>query len=95
MVKSFLVSSLILFCATIVEASILSNISFLLIVPDLVLICSLYFSFLKITNTVIFIQKNTDISRLCYNSVKPILGGLCTPCAVVPVLVVVHCRWQL
>lgn len=47
MVKSFLVSSLILFCATIVEASILSNISFLLIVPDLVLICSLYFSFLN------------------------------------------------
>ena len=47
MVKSILVSMLILLCATIVESSILSNISFLLVVPDLVLMCSVYFSLLN------------------------------------------------
>ena len=38
MVKSLLISTLFLFGATIIESSILSNISFLLVVPDLVLI---------------------------------------------------------
>ena len=47
MVKSLLISSLIFFAATIIESSILSNISFLLVVPDLVLICSIYFSLLN------------------------------------------------
>ena len=47
MVKSILFSTFILFCATIIEASILSNISFLLVVPDLVLICTIYFSLLN------------------------------------------------
>ena len=47
MIKSLLVSTLILFSATIIEASILSNISFLLVVPDLVLICCIYFSLLN------------------------------------------------
>ena len=47
MFKSFLCSFLILLCSVIVETSILSNISFLPAVPDLVLICVLYFSFLK------------------------------------------------
>lgn len=47
MVKSLLISTLFLFSATIIEASILSNISFLIVVPDLVLICSIYFSLLN------------------------------------------------
>ena len=47
MVKSILFSTFILFCATIIEASILSNISFLLVVPDIVLICTIYFSLLN------------------------------------------------
>lgn len=47
MVKSLLISTLILFSAAIIESSVLSNISFLLIVPDLVLICSIYFSLLN------------------------------------------------
>ena len=47
MVKSLLISTLILFSATIIESSILSNISFLLVVPDLVLICCIYFSLLN------------------------------------------------
>lgn len=47
MIKSLLISTLILFSATIIEASILSNISFLLVVPDLVLICCIYFSLLN------------------------------------------------
>lgn len=47
MIKSFLVSTFILLCATIIESSILSNISFLFVVPDLVLICSIYFSLLN------------------------------------------------
>ena len=47
MTKSILVSTLILLCAVILESSILSNISFIYIVPDLVLICSLYFSLLN------------------------------------------------
>lgn len=47
MTKSLLVSSFILLCATIIESSILSNISILYVVPDLVLICSIYFSLLN------------------------------------------------
>lgn len=47
MVKSFFISIFILFCATIIEASILSNISFLFVVPDLVLICTIYLSLLN------------------------------------------------
>ncbi len=47
MAKSILVSTLILFCAVIIESSILSNIAFIYIVPDLVLICSIYFSMLN------------------------------------------------
>lgn len=47
MLKSFLISSFILLCATIVESSILSNISFLFVVPDLVLMCSIYFGLLN------------------------------------------------
>lgn len=43
-VKSFLISVLVVFCATIIESSILSNLSFLFVIPDLVLICSVYFS---------------------------------------------------
>lgn len=44
MAKSIFISVMTLLCCTIIESSILSNISFLLIVPDLVLICSIYFS---------------------------------------------------
>lgn len=47
MVRSLFISTLFLFAATIIESSILSNISFLLVVPDLVLICSIYFSLLN------------------------------------------------
>lgn len=47
MVKAILISSVILFCTAIVESSILSNLSFLYVVPDLVLICSIYFSLLN------------------------------------------------
>lgn len=47
MFKSFLVSTFILLCATIIESSILSNISFLYTLPDLVLICMIYFSLLN------------------------------------------------
>ena len=47
MTKSILVSTFILLCAVILESSILSNISFIYIVPDLVLICSIYFSLLN------------------------------------------------
>ena len=47
MAKSFFVSTFILLCAVILESSILSNINFIYIVPDLVLICSIYFSLLN------------------------------------------------
>ena len=47
MIGSLLISTLFLFAATIIESSILSNISFLLVVPDLVLICCIYFSLLN------------------------------------------------
>lgn len=47
MLKSILASSLILFSTVIVESSILSNIPFLIVVPDIVLICTLYFSLLN------------------------------------------------
>lgn len=47
MPKSLLISTLILLCTTIIESSIFTNISFFLVVPDLVLICSIYFSLLN------------------------------------------------
>ena len=47
MTKSLLVSTFILFCSVIIESSILSNITFLMVVPDLVLICCVYFSLLN------------------------------------------------
>jgi len=47
MARSFLISSFILLCATIIESSMLSNINFLYVVPDLVLMCSIYFSLLN------------------------------------------------
>ncbi|MBO4858212.1 MAG: rod shape-determining protein MreD [Treponema sp.] len=47
MAKSLLLSSLIVFCTAIIESSILSNITFLLVVPDLILISSIYFSTLN------------------------------------------------
>lgn len=47
MIKSFLISLFILLCATIIESSILSNLTFLFVVPDLVLMCSIYFSLIN------------------------------------------------
>lgn len=47
MAKSFLVSSLILFLTTILESSIFTNISFLIVVPDFLLICTIYFALLN------------------------------------------------
>lgn len=44
MLKSLFVSTLILLCTTVLESAILSNIAFLLVVPDLVLMCTIYFS---------------------------------------------------
>lgn len=47
MTKSFFISILILFSFTIIESSILSNINFLIVVPDLLMICCIYFSLLN------------------------------------------------
>lgn len=47
MAKSILISTFFLLSATIIESSILSNISFLFVIPDLVLMCSIYFSLLN------------------------------------------------
>lgn len=47
MTKSILISTFILLCTTIIESSILSNIAFLYVVPDLILICSIYFSMIN------------------------------------------------
>lgn len=47
MTKSILISTFILLCTTIIESSILSNITFLYIVPDLILMCSIYFSMIN------------------------------------------------
>lgn len=47
MLKTFLISTFILLSATIIESSILSNLAFLFVVPDIVLICSVYFSLLN------------------------------------------------
>lgn len=44
MIKSYLFSSMILLFAVLIESAVLSNIYILPAVPDLVLICSLYFS---------------------------------------------------
>lgn len=47
MFRSLFISSIILLCATVIESSILSNISFFLVVPDLVLMCSIYLALLN------------------------------------------------
>ncbi|MCQ2589212.1 MAG: rod shape-determining protein MreD [Treponema sp.] len=47
MAKSFFVSTLILFFTAILESSIFTNISFLIVVPDFLLMCSIYFSLLN------------------------------------------------
>lgn len=47
MLKSFSVSALILLCFSLLETAILSNISILPAVPDLVLLCVLYFSLMN------------------------------------------------
>lgn len=47
MIKSFFVSSLLLLCVTIVESSFLSNFAILMVVPDLILICNVYFGLLN------------------------------------------------
>lgn len=47
MAKSIFISTFILLCTTIIESSILSNIAFLYVVPDLVLMCSIYFSMIN------------------------------------------------
>lgn len=44
MMKSYLFSILILFVAVLVETAVLSNIAILPAIPDLVMICSLYFA---------------------------------------------------
>ncbi len=44
MIKSISISAVILLCCALIESAILSNIAFLRAVPDLSLICVLYFS---------------------------------------------------
>ena len=44
MVKFFLSSTFVLFCSTLIESSLLSNITFLPAIPDLSLLCILFFS---------------------------------------------------
>lgn len=61
MLKSILVSTFILLCTTIIESSILSNISFLYVIPDLILMCSIYFS---MTNGKVLGQTTGFISGL-------------------------------
>ncbi len=47
MLKSLVLSSLIMFITTVLESTVLTNISFLLVVPDIVLIISIYLSLLN------------------------------------------------
>lgn len=44
MIRSFLSSSLILLCAAVIESAVLSNITILPAIPDLSLICVLFFA---------------------------------------------------
>lgn len=44
MIKSFSISTLIVLCASLIESTVLTNITSLPAIPDLVLICVLYFS---------------------------------------------------
>lgn len=44
MIKSFTVSAIIVLCLLMIETAILSNISALPVVPDLLLLCTIYFS---------------------------------------------------
>lgn len=72
MVKSFILSVFILLCATIIESSILSNITFLYVVPDLVLMCSIYFGLL---NGKVFGQLSGFVSGLFLDFVTGIPFG--------------------
>lgn len=44
MIKPYILSAVILFCAVLIETAILSNIAILPSVPDLLLLCTLYFA---------------------------------------------------
>ena len=44
MIRSFLSSSLILLCAAVLESAVLSNMTILPAIPDLSLICVLFFA---------------------------------------------------
>ncbi|MBR6153865.1 MAG: rod shape-determining protein MreD [Treponema sp.] len=61
MILAFLLSTFILLVSTLVQAAILSNITFLPAVPDLCLICVLYFS---LHNGKLFGETNGFISGL-------------------------------
>ena len=47
MIKSYAVSAIILFCAVLIETAILSNITILPAVPDLILLCTIFFALLN------------------------------------------------
>lgn len=72
MTKSILKSTLIIFCAAIIESSILSNISFLTVVPDLILICSIYLSLL---NGKLYGEINGGISGLILDFITGVPFG--------------------
>lgn len=75
MFKSILISSIILFVTTIIESSIFTNIPFFIVVPDVVLICSIYFS---LTNGKLFGEISGFISGLFLDFITGVPFGLNT-----------------
>lgn len=61
MLRSYLFSIFILLCAVLIETAVLSNITVLPAIPDLLLICTLYFS---LNNGAVFGQSMGFISGL-------------------------------
>ena len=73
MTKSCLISACFIFCAALIETTILSNIYILLVGPDLVLICSVYISLL---NGKTFGQLSGFISGMTLDFVTGVPFGL-------------------
>lgn len=73
MIKAFSLSSLIIIVAAVLESSILANISVLPVVPDLVLICVIYFS---IRNGKLFGETTGFVSGLVLDLISACPFGL-------------------
>src|SRR5574344_2608357 len=73
MIKSFSVSTIIILCAALIESAVLANITVLPAVPDIVLICVLFFS---IENGKLLVETTGFVSGLFLDFISASPFGL-------------------